>query len=44
MKEMYLNKEKREELIENCKIRKNEFSWDKAGTEVWEILEQNLPC
>ncbi|MBC8265602.1 MAG: glycosyltransferase family 4 protein [Flavobacteriales bacterium] len=44
MKEMYINNEKREELIENCKIRKNEFSWDKAANEVWEILEQNLPC
>ena len=44
MEEIYSNKEKRNELIANCKIRKNEFSWDKAATKVWEILEQNLPC
>jgi hypothetical protein len=41
---MHTNKEKREELIENCKIRKNKFCWDKAANEVWKILEQNLPC
>ena len=44
MSEMHTNKEKREELIENCKIRKNKFCWDKAANEVWKILEQNLPC
>ena len=36
MEEMYSNKEKRNELIENCKIRKTAFSWDKAAKEVWE--------
>jgi glycosyltransferase involved in cell wall biosynthesis len=44
MEEMYTNKEKREKLIENCKLRKTAFSWDKAASEVWEILERNLPC
>jgi glycosyltransferase involved in cell wall biosynthesis len=44
MEEIYSNKEKRNELIANCKIRKTAFSWDKAASEVWEILEQNLPC
>ncbi len=44
MEKMYSNKEKRNELIANCKIRKTAFSWDKAALEVWEILEQNLPC
>ena len=44
MEEMYSNDDKRNELIVNCKIRKTAFSWDKAASEVWEILEQNLPC
>ena len=42
MQEVYKNSEKREKLIENCKIRKNEFSWDKAADEVWKILASNL--
>ena len=42
MQEVYKNSEKREKLIENCKIRKNEFSWDKAADEVWRILASNL--
>ena len=41
MEEMYSNKEKRNELIENCKIRKTAFSWDKAAKEVWNVLKQN---
>ena len=44
MGKMYSNKDKRNELIANCKIRKTAFSWDKAASEVWKILEQNLPC
>jgi len=44
MGEMYSNDDKRNELIANCKIRKTAFSWDKAASEVWEIIEQNLPC
>ncbi len=42
MQEVYKNSEKREKLIENCKIRKNEFSWDKAADKVWKILVSNL--
>ena len=42
--EMYSNDNKRNELIANCKIQKKAFSWDRAAAEVWEILEQNLPC
>ena len=41
MEEMYSNKEKRNELIGNCKIRKTAFSWDKAAKEVWNVLKQN---
>ena len=42
MQEMHENSEKREKLIENCKNRKNDFSWDKAADEVWKILASNL--
>ena len=42
MEEMYSNKEKRNVLIENCKVRKTAFSWDKAAKEVWNVLKQNL--
>ena len=44
MMEMYFNTEKRTELIENCKIRKTVFSWDKAADEVWNILAKSSVC
>ena len=42
MQEIHENSEKREKLIENCKNRKNDFSWDKAAADVWKILALNL--
>ena len=42
MREMYENSEKRQALIQNCRRRKKDFSWEKAADEIWKILESSL--
>ena len=44
MIELSRNRDKRNELIENCKSRKNIFSWDRAAQDIWKIIDKNLKC
>ena len=42
MQEICGNTERKQKLIEECKIRKMKFSWETAADQVWKILASNL--
>ena len=44
MIELSSNSNKRNKLIENCKSRKDIFSWDRAAEDIWKIIENKLKC
>lgn len=40
MKEIYYNKDLRKTLVENAKIRRKEFTWDKSAERLWQSVEK----
>ncbi len=40
MKEIYNNEELRKSLVENAKIRRKEFTWDKTAERLWQSVEK----
>tara|TARA_B100001142_G_C14344419_1_gene659320 strand:+ start:3622 stop:4749 length:1128 start_codon:yes stop_codon:yes gene_type:complete len=44
MIELSSNNDKRNKLIENCKYRKDIFSWDRAAEDIWRVIDNKLKC
>jgi glycosyltransferase involved in cell wall biosynthesis len=40
MKDIYYNKDLRKTLVENAKIRRKEFTWDKSAERLWQSVEK----
>lgn len=42
MQEIYTNEDLRKTLVENAKIRRQEFTWDKTASKLWNSIEKTI--